>query len=105
MTDFAAKPMSFDNWIVARVTDKFVPIDYSADYVSVLTAVTWNLLMKGGLALLARFKVLSTVENDASDSEHKVPSWVIDWRLTATCLRRQDVPINTTLELPDISGT
>lgn len=60
----------------------FIPIDYDVDYHSLLLAVTWAILMKGGLAILAKFKIFS----DGADD--KLPSWVIDWRLAAGLFHR-----------------
>ncbi|KAF2121681.1 heterokaryon incompatibility protein-domain-containing protein [Lophiotrema nucula] len=80
MANMPTKAMSLDEWMTHRVQEVFIPIDYSADLVSILCAVTWATLMKGGLYVLAKFKVLTT---DDQSQEPLLPSWVIDWRLAA----------------------
>lgn len=40
--------------------------------------------------MLAKFKVFSSTAADSHDHEHPLPSWVIDWRLTARHFRRRD---------------
>jgi hypothetical protein len=79
ITGFPAKPMSIQTWMTARQHEVFVPIDYSAAMTSILCAVTWALLMKGGLTVIAKFKAFRM--NDNTTHEKSLPSWAIDWRL------------------------
>lgn len=81
MTGFPAKAMPLQEWMMARQQEVFIPIDYSADLTAILSTVTWAALMKGGLALLAKFKAF-TPDHDGT-CEQPLPSWVIDWRLSA----------------------
>jgi len=71
--------MSLKDWETARRNEVFIPIDYSADLNSILATVPWALLMKGGLGILAKFKVFIVGEDDVSE-ENSLPSWVINWR-------------------------
>lgn len=80
MTGYPAKPMRIQDWLTARQSEVFIPIDYTADLTSILSAVTWVILMNDGLTIVAQFKALSG--ND-DDTDHSLPSWVIDWRLSA----------------------
>ncbi|TVY18242.1 Heterokaryon incompatibility protein 6, OR allele [Lachnellula arida] len=80
MIKFPAKAMTIQEWTMARQHEVFIPIDYSANLTSILCAVTWAALMKGGLAVLAKFKAF-TSDDDNNACEHPLPSWVIDWRL------------------------
>ncbi|PQE04520.1 Heterokaryon incompatibility 6 OR allele protein [Rutstroemia sp. NJR-2017a BVV2] len=88
MTQFPTRKLFFEDWKVMRDSEIFIPIDYSIDYQSLLLAVTWAILMKGGLAILAKFKVFSS--SDPED-EHESPSWIIDWRLAARLFTRRQV--------------
>jgi hypothetical protein len=81
MVKFPHKPMSIQRWLQVREHETFIPIDYSADLTYVYTAVTWALIMNGGLGILAKFKVFAA-ETDAT-GDQSLPSWVIDWRLAA----------------------
>lgn len=81
MTRCPAKPMPIQDWVMARHTEVFIPIDYDADLTMILCAVTWVVLMKGGLRALARFKVFDMDHHGAFWGS--LPSWVIDWRLSA----------------------
>jgi hypothetical protein len=74
-------------WTIARQHEVFIPIDYSANLTSILCAVTWAALMKGGIAIIAKFKAFTTQDDDNA-CEHPLPSWVIDWRLAARLFRR-----------------
>jgi hypothetical protein len=89
MTDFPAKAMTIQEWTMARQHEVFIPIDYSANLTSILSAVTWAALMKGGLAVLTKFKAF-TPQDDDNAYEHPLPSWVIDWRLAARLFRRRE---------------
>lgn len=86
MTGYPAKPMSIIQWRKERQYETFVPIDYEADIVSILCATTWAMIMKGGLAVIAKFKAFRS--NEKSDSPLQLPSWVIDWRLAAESWER-----------------
>ena len=88
MTEFPAKAMTVQEWTIARQHEVFIPIDYSANLTSILCAVTWAALMKGGLAVIAKFKAFTTQDDDNA-CEHPLPSWVIDWRLAARLFRRR----------------
>jgi hypothetical protein len=88
MTQFPARKLSFEDWKVMRDSETFIPIDYSVDYQSLLLAVTWATLMKGGLAILAKFKVFSSTD---PEDGHESPSWIIDWRLAAQLFTRRQV--------------
>jgi hypothetical protein len=100
MTGFPTKPMPFHQWLTARLHEIFVPIDYSVDMTSLLCAVTWAMLMKGGLAVLAKFKVFA-LEDDAT-CEQPLPSWVIDRRLSGRLFRRHSLSVynNRTIDNP-----
>jgi len=87
MTEFPAKAMTVQEWTIARQHEVFIPIDYSANLTSILCAVTWAALMKGGIAIIAKFKAFTTQDDDNA-CEHPLPSWVIDWRLAARLFRR-----------------
>ncbi len=88
MTEFPAKAMTVQEWTVARQHEVFIPIDYSANLTSILSAVTWAALMKGSLGVIAKFKVF-TIHDDNNACEHPLPSWVIDWRLATRLFRRR----------------
>jgi hypothetical protein len=97
ITGFSAKPMSIADWNFNRQSDVYIPIDYTAEWSAILCAVTWAAVMKGGLALIAKFKVF---DKDASDSA--LPSWAIDWRVTSRLTRRcspQDTGEGLTINL------
>ena len=81
MTGFPAKPMRIEDWLTARQSEVFIPIDYSADLTSIMCAVTWTLLMRDDLRVLAEYKVFSA--DDDGTCAQSIPSWVIDWRLSA----------------------
>jgi hypothetical protein len=81
MTAFPAKPIAFEDWVEERQYKIFLPIDYSAHLTSILVAVTWAALMRGGLGVLARFKTFSNETQNGC--EGSLPSWVVDWRLAA----------------------
>jgi hypothetical protein len=66
---FPAKAMSIHEWTTARQHDDFIPIDYSADLASILCCYTWAMLMKGGLAVLAKFKAFSDDDDDGKFEE------------------------------------
>lgn len=78
--------MPFQEWMTARRHETVIPIDYSADWTSLLCAVTWVMLMKGGLAVLAKFKTFALDDNAISDET--LPSWMIDWRVAGRLFRR-----------------
>lgn len=86
ITDFPAKPMTMKNWITARQYDAFLPIDYSADMTSLLCAVSWTMLMKGGLTVLAKFKAFHLKTETCQPT---LPSWVIDWWLAGALFRKK----------------
>lgn len=87
LTGFPAKAMPFDEWMVARQSGElFIPIDYTASLKQILCAVSWVALMKGGLALLAKFKVFRVDAGDDPD----LPSWVIDWFAASQCFARRE---------------
>jgi hypothetical protein len=83
ITGFSAKPISIEDWEVRRHSEVHIPIDYAAEWNAILCAITWAAIMKGGLALIAKFKVF-----DKHTSDSALPSWVIDWRMTAKLTRR-----------------
>jgi hypothetical protein len=86
MTGFPAKKASIEQWMTARNQGEiFIPIDYTADLKSLLCIVTWVILMRGGLSMLAKFKVFGSKGAGICDD---LPSWVIDWQLSARCFRR-----------------
>ena len=89
MTDYPAKPMRIQDWLTARQSAVFIPIDYAADLTSIMCAVTWVLLMKDGPSILAQFKV-NTQKDDGSCGQ-SLPSWVIDWRISARFFERQPI--------------
>ncbi|TGO54011.1 hypothetical protein BCON_0114g00220 [Botryotinia convoluta] len=82
MTGFPVKPMLLHEWKSARRWELFIPIDYSMDINALLSVITWVLLMKCGLAILAKFKAFD-LNNDGG-----LPSWAIDWRLAAKLFNR-----------------
>lgn len=90
ITGFPAKPMPFQEWMTARRHEIVIPIDYSTDLTSLLCAVTWAMLMKGGLTVLAKFKTFAIDDN--ATSEETLPSWVIDWRVAGRLFRRCVLP-------------
>ncbi|KAJ4289863.1 hypothetical protein N0V90_011196 [Kalmusia sp. IMI 367209] len=82
LTKFPARASSIQRWMRERETDIYIPIDYSADMRSILCAVTWAMLMKAGLRIIAKFKV--SIQHDKPSpfvEGRQLPSWVIDWRL------------------------
>ena len=81
MTGYPAKAMRIQDWFTARQSELFIPIDYSADLTAIMCAVTWVLLMKDGLWVLAHFK-FNTSEDNGTGGQ-LLPSWVIDWPLSA----------------------
>lgn len=85
IANFPAKPMTIKNWITARQHHVFILIDYSADMTSLLCAVTWMLLIKGGLAVLGNFKAF---HSKTETCQPTLPSWVIDWRLSGALFRK-----------------
>ncbi|KAH6684081.1 hypothetical protein B0J14DRAFT_572025 [Halenospora varia] len=73
------------------------PIDYSADLVIFLSIVAWAVLMKGGIGLIAKFKIFAEGdENSMSSYGRPLPSWVIDWRLAARRFRKRVTETNST---------
>ncbi|KAI8947081.1 heterokaryon incompatibility protein-domain-containing protein [Xylaria longipes] len=86
ITNFPSKAMSLQDWMGARHEETFIPIDYSLDLSSLLSIVTWALLMEGGLGILARFKAFADEPDDTV--EKALPSWVIDWRLASRLFTR-----------------
>lgn len=98
MTQFATKAISLQDWMLARASDTFVPMYYSADHVFILAAVTWILLRQGKLTLFSKFKVISTMEYDRGEFEHSLPSWVIDWPVASRHFRRRSEQDETSLD-------
>jgi hypothetical protein len=84
LTSYPSKSMSIKEWEEARRSSLFIPVDYSTTWDAVTSAVTWVTLMTEGLALIAKFKIL-----DAKEENSTLPSWAIDWRITARCFRRR----------------
>lgn len=80
MTGYPAKPMRMQDWLAARKSEVFIPIDYTADLTSILSAVTWVILMNEGLGIVAEFKAFSGSDDN---TDRSLPSWVINWRLSA----------------------
>ena len=89
MTEFPAKAMSVQEWTMARQHEVFIPIDYSANLISILFAVTLAALMKDGLAVPAKFKAFTT-DDDNNACKHPITSRMIDWRLAARLFRWED---------------
>jgi hypothetical protein len=56
ITGFPVRVMTVREWIEKRQNEVFIPIDYSADLISILYVVTWVTFMKAGLGALAKFK-------------------------------------------------
>jgi hypothetical protein len=82
-----------NDWRVSRNPSGIcIPIDYSADVDDVLIAVSWSLLMMGGLRVRSKFQVQSTRSGQSR------PSWVIDWRNAAAAFRRYDAKKPRTLQ-------
>ncbi|KAB2107811.1 hypothetical protein AG0111_0g3646 [Alternaria gaisen] len=84
LTSYLSKSMSIKEWEEARRSSLFLPVDYSTTWDAVTSAVTWVTLMTEGPALIAKFKIL-----DAKEEDSTLPSWAIDWHITARCFRRQ----------------
>ena len=84
LTSYPSQSMSIKEWEEARKSSLFIPVDYSSTWDAVTSAVTWVTLMTEGLALIAKFKIL-----DAKEENPTLPSWAIDWRITAQCFRRR----------------
>ncbi|CAN9288346.1 unnamed protein product [Alternaria alternata] len=84
LTSYPSKSMSIKEWEEARRSSLFIPVDYSTTWDAVTSAVTWVTLMTEGLALIAKFKIL-----DAKEENSTLPSWAIDWHITARCFRGQ----------------
>jgi hypothetical protein len=84
LTSYPSQSMSMKEWEEARRSSLFIPVDYSSSWDAVTSAVTWVTLMTEGLALIAKFKML-----DAKEENSTLPSWAIDWRITARCFRRR----------------
>jgi hypothetical protein len=83
ITEFPAKPISMDDWNANRQSEVCIPIDYTADWNAILCAVTWAAVMKGGIALIAKFKAF-----DKHTTDSTLPSWAIDSQVTAKLTRR-----------------
>lgn len=45
--------------------------------------MTWAVLMEGGLGLVAKFKLVTESSWEAMPACDRLPSWAVDWRLTA----------------------
>lgn len=88
ITGMPAKPMSIDQWMRARQSsaEAFIPIDYAADQIHLLTAVSWVVLMTEGFASLS--PIIPQTRNDSTSKQ--LPSWVVDWQLAAAHLLLQD---------------
>lgn len=76
MTRFPARAMSIEDWTVARVSARFIPVEYSAEIYDILSAVSWALLMKCGLSIIAKFKAIVPVLD--IPYMHLMHSWAID---------------------------
>ena len=81
ITRFPSKPMSVAAWANANDRESFLPIDYSIDIEVLWCILSRVLLLQGGFNLLAKFKVNHRIEPEGE--EPKLPTWAIDWRLTA----------------------
>ena len=92
MTKFPARACSIQLWMQDRAPgDVFIPVDYEADVRSILCAVTWAMLMKGGLRILAKFKFCPNENGPAhAEDEYRLPSWAIDWRMTGQHMRYRE---------------
>lgn len=80
---FPYKHMSQNAWLCARVNDTVIPVDYSLDLGILFSIVTWAVLMQGGLGLVAKFKLVTESSWEAISACDRLPSWAMDWRLTA----------------------
>lgn len=98
MVGVPTEPMPIQKWLKARQKKFFIPIDYLADIPSVLAVMTWFLLMKGGIILLAKFKVFPEGKDD-------LPSWVIDWPLAARLFIQMEYLDHPDYYLPDNLNT
>lgn len=96
ITGFPARAMTLREWRIARKSRLFIPIDYSINLASLLTAVTWVLLMKGGITILAKFKIFPV--GNIRKAHKPLPSWVIDWHLAAQSFQRREY-VNPSLSL------
>jgi len=88
MTGCPAKPVSTREWMGARQheSDAFIPIDYSADLISILSTATWVMLMtEYSIPLMY---VLTQCTSSAGPSRDSLPSWVVDWQVAARTLQR-----------------
>jgi hypothetical protein len=72
---FPARAASVHKWGTDRGDEIFIPIDYDTEIFTVLSTVTCVLLMKGGLAMIAKFQFFPE-GNDSNKAQ--LPSWVID---------------------------
>jgi hypothetical protein len=82
--------MLLHDWSMTRRDELVIPIDYDAAPSDILTTVTWLALMQGGLAVLAKFKVFNSNDGGA-DVAQLLPSWVIDWRISARVIRLREL--------------
>lgn len=80
---FAHKGLTQDAWLSARSDRTLIPVDYTLSLATLLSVTTWALLMEGGLGVLAKFKLVVSEDNPPGRLESAVPSWAVDWRLSA----------------------
>lgn len=91
LSNYPAEAMSLGDWTRSVFRENYVPIDYGIDLISLNCVLSRILLNKLGLGLLAKFKIVE--QEDESKVEHdRLPSWVIDWRLTSKWVRLDPNP-------------
>lgn len=85
MTSVLASPEPIAHWVKSQQKNRFwISIGYTEQIMCVLSSVSWCILMREGISFLTPFLPQS---NFAADSNKEtIPSWSVDWRVTARAL-------------------